>query len=197
MAAGTEVAPVEAPFARPRTLLFGTALATGAAVMFFGALFSLYFSVRNDTLAWGAEWFPEGSIELKPGGSLMSTFAMAAVTMAWAHYSSIHDDRIHGYIALGLTALLGIAAINQTVFYFNDIGLPIDHSVATTLFYVIVGAHMVMTGIAVLWIGLVLLRAFGGQATGRHQDLVISVSIFWYAVVAVYAVIWLFIYIAK
>ena len=100
-------------------------------------------------------------------------------------------------IALGLTALLGIAAINQTVFYLNDIALPIDHSVATTLLFVIVGAHMVMTGIAVLLMGLVLLRAFGGQATGRHQDLVISVSIFWYAVVAVYSVIWLFIYIAK
>ena len=197
MAAGTEFSPVEVPLARPRTLLVGTAFATGAAAMFFAALFSYYFSVRNDTLAWGAEWFPEGAIELKPGGSLMSTFAMAAITMAWAHYASIHEDRTHGYIALGLTALLGIAAVNQTVFYLNDIALPIDHSVATTLLFVIVGAHMVMTGIAVLWIGLVLLRAFGGQATGRHQDLVISVSIFWYAVVAVYSVIWLFIYIAK
>ena len=197
MAAGTEVAPVEAPLARPRTLLVGTAFATGAAVMFFGALFSLYSSVRNDTLAWGAEWFPEGAIELKPGGSLMSTFAMAAITMAWAQYSAIHEDRVHGLIALGLTALLGIAAINQTVFYFNDIGLPIDHNVATTLLYVIVGTHLVMTGIAVLWMGLVLWRGFGGQGTGRHQDLVIAVSIFWYAVVAVYSVIWLFIYVAK
>jgi heme/copper-type cytochrome/quinol oxidase subunit 3 len=197
MAAGTEFAPSEAPLARPRTLLVGTAFATGAAVMFFGTLLALYFSVRNDTLAWGAEWFPVGAIELKPGGSLMSTYAMATITMMWAHYASRNEDRIHGYLALGLTALLGIAAVNQTVFYFNDIGLPIDHSVATTLLYVIVGAHMVMTGIAVLWMGLVLLRAFGGQATGRHQDLVISVSIFWYAAVAIFTVIWLFIYVAK
>ena len=141
--------------------------------------------------------FPEGSIELKPAGSLMSTFAISAVTMAWAHYSSTHGDRIHGYIALSLTALLGIAAINQTVFYFNDMNLPIDYSVATTFLYVIVGAHMVATGVAVLWIGLVLLRAFGGQIIGRHQDLVISVSIFWYAVVGLYTFIWLFIYVAK
>ena len=106
MAAGTEIAPSAAPLARPRTLLVGTAFATGAAVMFFGALFALYFSVRNDTLAWGAEWFPEGAIELKPGGSLMSTYAMATITMMWAHYASRNEDRIHGYLALGLTALL-------------------------------------------------------------------------------------------
>lgn len=197
MAAGTEVAPVEAPLARPRTLLVGTAFATGAAIMFFGALFSLYFSVRNDTLAWGAEWFPEGAIELKPGGSLMSTFAMAGVTMAWAHYASIHEYRIHGYLALGLTALLGIAAINQTVFYFNDIGLPIDHSEATTFLFVIVGAHMAMVGVGVLWLGLLLLRALGGQDTSRHRDLVSAAALYWYAAVAVYVVIWYGIYIAK
>ena len=148
-------------------------------------------------MAWGTTWFPEGAIQLVPGGMNMATLVVATVTMAWAVHSVAGNDRIHAYLALALTAVMGIAMINQTVFYFNDIGLPIDHSVATTLLYVIVGAHMVMTGIAVLWMGLVLLRAFGGQATGRHQDLVISVSIFWYAAVAVFTVIWLFIYVAK
>ena len=182
---------------RPRTLVIGSALGTGAVLMFFGALFGLYFSRRADTMAWGSEWFPEGAIQLVPGSMNMATMALSTVTMAWAVYAVINDDRIHSYLAMFLTAVMGIAMINQTVFYFNDIGLPIDHNVATTLLYVIVGAHMVMTGIAVLWMGLVLLRAFGGQATGRHQDLVISVSIFWYVVVAVYSVIWLFIYVAK
>ena len=43
------LAPV-APANRPRTLMVGTMFATSAALMFFGGLFSLYFSVRSDTL---------------------------------------------------------------------------------------------------------------------------------------------------
>jgi heme/copper-type cytochrome/quinol oxidase subunit 3 len=182
---------------RPRTLVIGSALGTGAVLMFFGALFGLYFSRRADTMAWGSEWFPEGAIQLVPGGMNMATMALSTVTMAWAVYAVVNDDRIHSYLAMFLTAVMGIAMINQTVFYFNDIGLPIDHSEATTFLFVIVGAHMAMVGVGVLWLGLLLLRALGGQDTSRHRDLVSAAALYWYAAVAVYVVIWYSIYIAK
>ncbi len=186
-----------APPSRPRTLLVASAFGTGGVLMFFGTLFAIYASVRDDALAWGVEWFPEGAIQLVPGGMNMATMALSAITMAWAVHAVIADDRIHAYLGMGLTAVLGIAMINQTVFYFNDIGLPIDHSQSATLLFVIVGAHLAMVGIGVLWLGLLLLRAFGGQDTGRHRDLVAAAAIYWYAAVAVYTVIWLSIYIAK
>ena len=188
---------VPAPSVRPSTLMVGTALATGAVVMFFAGLFAVYFSMRADTMAWGSEWFPEGAVQLSPGGMNMATLVVATVTMAWAVHSVAGNDRIHAYLALALTAVMGIAMINQTVFYFNDIGLPIDYSTSTTLLFTIVGAHLVMVAIGVLWLGLLLLRAFGGQDTHRHRDLVSAAALYWYATVAVYAVMWVGIYIGK
>ena len=188
---------IPAPPVRPSTLMVGTTLATGAVVMFFAGLFAVYFSMRADTMAWGSEWFPEGAIQLSPGGMNMATLVVATVTMAWAVRSVAGNDRIHAYLALALTAVMGIAMINQTVFYFNDIGLPIDYSTSTTLLFTIVGAHLVMVGIGVLWVGLLLLRALGGQDTSRHRDLVSAAALYWYATVAVYAVMWVGIYIGK
>ena len=188
---------VPAPPVRPSTLMVGTALATGAVVMFFAGLFAGYFSMRADTMAWGSEWLPEGAIQLSPGGMNMATLVVATVTMAWAVHSVAGNDRIHAYLALALTAVMGIAMINQTVFYFNDIGLPIDYSTSTTLLFTIVGAHLVMVGIGVLWGGLLLLRAFGGQDTRRHRALVSAAALYWYATVAVYTVMRGGIYIAK
>ena len=182
---------------RPRTLVVASAFGTGSVIMYFGGLFALYFSIRADALAWGTQWYPEGAIQLVPGGMNMATMAMSAITMGWAVHSVLNDDRVHAMIAMALTAVLGIAMVNQTVFYFMDIGLPIDASEAATMLYVIVGSHLVMVAVGVLWLGMLLLRTLGGQDTNRHRDLVSAAALYWYATVAVYSVIWVGIYIAK
>ena len=182
---------------RPRSLVIASAFGTGAVLAYFGGLFGIYFSIRADAMAWGTQWFPEGAIELAPGGMNMATMAVSAVTMGWAVHSVLNDDRVHAYLALALTAVMGIAMVNQTAFYIADIGLPIDTSQATTLMFVIVGSHLVMVSIGVLWLGLLLLRALGGQDTSRHRDLVSAAARYWYAATAIYAVIWIGIYIAK
>ncbi|MDP6868519.1 MAG: cytochrome c oxidase subunit 3 [Acidimicrobiales bacterium] len=182
---------------RPRTLVVASAFGTGSVIMYFGGLFALYFSIRADALAWGTQWYPEGAIQLVPGGMNMATMAMSAITMGWAVHSVVNDDRVHAMIAMALTAVLGIAMVNQTVFYFMDIGLPIDASEAATLLFTIVGSHLVMVAVGVLWLGMLLLRTLGGQDTSRHRDLVSATALYWYAAVAVYSVIWIGIYIAK
>ena len=182
---------------RPRTLVVASAFGTGSVIMYFGGLFALYFSIRADALAWGTQWYPEGAIQLVPGGMNMATMAMSAITMGWAVHSVLNDDRVHLMIAMALTAVLGIAMVNQTVFYFMDIGLPIDASEAATLLFTIVGSHLVMVAVGVLWLGMLLLRTLGGQDTSRHRDLVSAAALYWYAAVAVYSVIWIGIYIAK
>ena len=182
---------------RPRSLVVASAFGTGAVLAYFGGLFGIYFSIRADAMAWGTQWFPEGAIELAPGGMNMATMAVSAITMGWAVHSVLNDDRAHAYLALALTAVMGIAMVNQTAFYIADIGLPIDTSQATTLMFVIVGSHLVMVTVGVLWLGLLLLRSLGGQDTSRHRDLVSAAALYWYAVTAIYAVIWIGIYIAK
>tara|TARA_B100000686_G_C16527525_1_gene830548 strand:- start:83 stop:664 length:582 start_codon:yes stop_codon:yes gene_type:complete len=182
---------------RPRTLVVGTAFVTGSVVMFFAGLFAIYFSMRSDTKAWGSEWYPEGAIQLSPGSMNMATLTISVVTMAWAVYSVRNNDRIHAYLALALTAVMGIAMINQTAFYLNDIALPIDYSPTTTLLFTIVGAHVVMVVVGVLWLVVLLLRALGGQDSSQHIPLFSSAAVYWYAMVAIYSVIWIGIYIGK
>ena len=71
--------------------------------MYFGGLFALYFSIRADALAWGSQWYPEGAIQLVPGGMNMATLAMSAITMAWAVQAVLNDDRVHAMIAMALS----------------------------------------------------------------------------------------------
>ena len=61
---------------RPRTLVTGAVLGSVTIVMFFAGLFAIYFSMRADSNAWGSEWFPEGAIQLVPGGMNMATLSL-------------------------------------------------------------------------------------------------------------------------
>ena len=64
---------------RPRTLVVASAFGTGSVIMYFGGLFALYFSIRADALAWGTQWYPEGAIQLVPGG--MNTVSYTHLTL--------------------------------------------------------------------------------------------------------------------
>lgn len=198
--------PPVAEMPRPRTLLVGTALATAASVTVFIGLFSVYFSERSGVLASAdpavrsTAWIDTGVIELSPGGMMMTTMAMSVVTMAWAVYAIRRDDRPRAYIGLGLTALFGVAVINQTVFYYKSMGLAIsgeDASLQGLLIFTITGSHLVMVAFGVLFLALMAFRAMAGQFSSRQSDGILAASIFWYAIVAVYTAIYFGIYVAK
>jgi heme/copper-type cytochrome/quinol oxidase subunit 3 len=198
------VAPAELP--RPRTLLVGTAFATAATVMVFFGLFGVYFAERAAVLksatpeTRGTAWIKTGTISLVPGGMMWATMLMSAATVAWAVYCIRRDDRPRAYLALGLTALFGVAVINQTIFYYKSMGLTIAGNAASLqalLIFVITGAHLIMVGAGVVFLGLMAFRALAGQYSSRQADGVMAAAIFWYAIVAVYTIIYFGIYVAK
>jgi heme/copper-type cytochrome/quinol oxidase subunit 3 len=197
--------PAPAALPRPRTLLVGTAFATAASVMVFIGLFGLYFAERASVRAAaptgpGNAWIKTGTISLVPGGMMMGTLVMSIVTMAWAVYSIRRDDRPRAYLALALTALFGVAVVNQTVFYYKSMGITIVGEAASLqalLIFTITGAHLVMVAAAVIFLGLMAFRALAGQYSSRQADGIVAASIFWYATVAVYTVIYFGIYVAK
>jgi cytochrome c oxidase subunit 3 len=201
MAATTHAAPAALPPAaeppRPRTLLVGTAFATGACLMFFAGLFGIYLQLRHDTLASGSEWIKPGTISIVPGGMMLTTMVMSVVTMQWAVYAIARDDRPRAYLSLGLTALFGVAVINQTVYLYKQMGLGIAESVPAVLIYVITGAHIVMLAAAMAFVGLMAFRALAGQFSSRQSDGVAAAALFWHATVLVYMAIYYGIYITK
>lgn len=184
--------------ARPRVLFIGTSLAIAASFMAFAGLLGIYLSARASTMATGDPWLPEGSsMPLTPANMAMVTLALSVITMQWAVDAVAHHDRPHAYLALGITALFGAAFLNAMSFQFTQMGLEIRGSEAAVLIYVITGAHMAMLAGALLYALVMGFRTLGGQYAGRDREGIAAAALFWHATVAVFAVIWLAIYVTK
>lgn len=205
----TEAAPAFIP--RQRTLQIGALFATAASVMYFGGLFGIYAATRNtflktqELLAEAGErtttWIPGGvRVELTAPTVMTWTLLISLVTMAWAIQAFKTDDRRHGLLAIAVTAMFGVAVINQVVFQWNQLGLVIDKtggSPAAPLIYAITASHVIMIAIALLWLLIVAFRAAISNSVREHLDSVSSVAIYWTAMVAMYFIIWILIFITK
>lgn len=191
------LAPPPAP-RRPRVLVVGTAFATAGVVMVFAGMIGQYLLERSAAVSAGNDWLPEGAtIPLTQPNVMMLGLLMSSVTVQWAVQAVKADDRVNAYLALGLTLVIGVAYLNMTAYLYTLMGLEIDADAAAVLIYAITGAHLAMAVAAMLFVGFMAFRALGGQYAGRQADGVVSAAMFWHAMVAVYAIIWIAIYVTK
>lgn len=194
-------APAPTP-RRPRVLLVGTAFAGAGSAALFALLISAYLSVRKDVIASGESWLPAGSdIPLSPGNMAAVTFLMSLVMVHWAVWSASERDRGHAYLALGTTALFGVAAIVQIIYLYTEWGVPLNGeeggSAASVLLFAISGGHIAMTIAALIFIGLMTIRSLGGQFTGKDAEGLAAAALYWWVTVGVFMVIWYAVYITK
>ena len=98
-----------------------------------------------------------------------------------------------------MTLLLGLAYLNMAFYLFSIMGLDVDaaDSSAPVLIYTLAGAHVAMTIVAMVFVGLMAFRALAGQYTSRQYDGLASAALFWHATVVVYAVIWFAVFVTK
>jgi len=201
MTAVANVIPTRAPArqpSRPRVLLVGTSLAIAGCFMLFAGLIGIYLATRSGTLAAGHAWLPKGStIPLTPGTMSLFTFLLSGVTMYWSVYAVGNNDRQHAVMALAVTVLFGVCTINSTTFLYSQMHLGVRDSAAGVLIYVITGAHVAMTVAALVFAVLMTFRTLGGEYAGRDREGIVAASLFWYATIAVYAVLWYAIYVTK
>ncbi len=195
----TEVATIDldrvspAPPIRRRELLFATAFASAGVVMVFVTLLGAYLAARNGA---GEAWLEGSRIPLTQANMQMATMVMAAVTMQWAVYAISRDDRLHAYLALGITLLLGLAFVNQTTFLVKQSGVVLAEP-GGALFYSVVGVQAAMVLAGVVYIALMGFRALAGQSSSRQPDGISAAAVYWYVCVATYAVVWIAIYVMK
>jgi heme/copper-type cytochrome/quinol oxidase subunit 3 len=191
-------APAPTP-RRPRVLFIGAALAAVVSALAILTMLAAYLSVRAGILADGAETaLPEGvSIPLLPGNMNMGTLVMSAITASWVVYALRNLDRVHAYLALGLTLLFGVAFITQTVFLYTEMGFVAADSIQAVLVYAVTGGHIAMTVGGMLFLAVLGFHALGGQLTGRDAETMSAAVLYWYVTVALYSVIWLAIYVTK
>ncbi|MFN7149429.1 MAG: cytochrome c oxidase subunit 3 [Microthrixaceae bacterium] len=178
---------------RRRELLFGTAFATGGVAMGIITLIGAYLATRDAT---GAAWLSTNEIPLTQPNMQLVTLGMSVITMQWAVWSINRDDRYHTYLALGTTLLLGVAFVNQTSFLYNMAGVAMV-SAEGPLFYGVTAGHLAMVVAGLIFMALMGFRTLGGQFSSRQPDGISAAAIFWYAAVALYAVIWFAVYVQK
>lgn len=192
------VLPPAPPVQRPRVLVVGAAFAAAASFMVFIGLIGVYLTARADVIGAGSAWLPQGvSIPLQQPNTMFITLIMTVFTMQWAVAAIAKNDRVNAYLALGLTLMLGIATIVMTTYLWSLMKLDVASGIQGVLIYTITGAHIVMLVLAMLFVALMGLRALGGQFTARQHDGITAAAVYWYAMVAVYALIWISIYVTK
>jgi heme/copper-type cytochrome/quinol oxidase subunit 3 len=191
-------APVPPAPRRPRVLFVATAFGSVASTLVVVSMLTVYLQVRADNLAAGLTALPEGAVlPLTPGNMGLVTLVMSAVTITWAVYALRNDDRPHAYAALGLTLLFGVAFINSTAYLYQQLAQPVTGTPAITLLYAVTGAHLVMVVVGMIYAAVMAFQALGGQLTGRDAEGMSAAALYWYVVIAVYAVVWYGIYITK
>lgn len=183
---------------RPRVLLVGASLGAAASALVVLTLVIAYVQLRSSVIAEGETWLPEGtSLPLTPGSMGMTTLLMSGVMMAWCVYALRNRDRAHAYIALGLTAVLGVAYIADIVYLLSQIHIGVADSPQGLLLYVVPSAHIAMTAIGLLFALVMGFQALGGQLTGRDAEGMSAAALYWYVTIAVYSVIWYAVFITK
>lgn len=193
------VAPAVLP--RRRTLQVGTGFAGAAVLMYFGGLLGVYFSERADFLRAnpGQSWIPSGArIELTAPTVMAWTLLLSVVTMQWAVHATARDDRRHTLLALVVTAMFGVAVINQTAFQYAQMGLVIDGgSLAAPLIYTISGSYLALVVVALIFLFVMAMRSLTAPQTSAHLDGMTAAALLWHVMVFVYLVIWVGVFVTK
>jgi heme/copper-type cytochrome/quinol oxidase subunit 3 len=200
-----EVAPYEGvpgsaprpPLERPRVLLVGTIFAIAGIAMMFIGLMGVYLSRRANNLATVGSWLPTDLIiPLTQPNMGFATLVISVVTMQWAVVSIKNDDRTNTYLALGVTLLLGFAYIVEMGYLYALIHADVS-TIPGVLIYAITGAHIAMVISAMVFVILMAFRALAGDFTSRNHDGITAAAFYWHSMVAIYAFIWISIFVTK
>ena len=184
--------------ARPRLLVLATSLVSAAMAMGFIGLLAVYISARADVLATGQRWLPDGvNIPLTQPNFMGLTMAFSVVTIWWAVSAIRNDDRANSMLAFALSLMFAFAYLAQTAYLLTLMELEILADDRAVLIYALIGTHIVMTIVAIVFAVVMALRTIGGDYGSRDYEGVLSAAVFWTMTVALYGVMWYAIYITK
>lgn len=190
--------PAAPPVQRPRVLVVGTAFASAATIMTFVGLIGIYLTQRASIIGAGDTWIPKGStIPLQQPNTMLFTLLMSVVTMQWAVHAIANNDRTNAYLALAMTLFFGFSTVVMTWYLYSLIKFDISANSQSVLVYTITGLHLMLLVVAMLFIALMAFRALAGSFDARQHDGITAAAVFWYAMVLVYVLIWITIYVTK
>jgi len=124
-----------------------------------------------------------------------SGFLLASALTAWWSGKAIQQDKTTALRSrLLVTLLLGLIFVVMQIYEFNHAGLSIDDQAFGGVFFTLLGFHAVHVLAGVVFLTLNLMRATLGDFSAKQYEAVELGNWFWYYVVAVWAVLFVALY---
>ena len=190
--------PVRRPSERPSITSVGTIIWLSSELMFFSALFAIYFTVRA---SMEPNWPPVGETP-KTGYSLIFTLILVAssVTCQFGVFAAEKGD-VYGlrrwYVLtflMGLTFVLGQA--NEYRMEVHD-GHTFGHDAFSSVFYLTTGFHFLHVCGGLVAFLIVLARSTIGRYTPARATSAIVTSYYWHFVDVVWIALYTTIYLIQ
>jgi heme/copper-type cytochrome/quinol oxidase subunit 3 len=192
--------PAPAP-ARPRLLMIGTALVSGAVLALIAGMIGVYLYWRGQDGGFTTQWLPNKVVIPEvPANTMMGTMLGASVLVQWAAYSAVRNDRKGSALALALTAVFGLAVVNAQAFVYVRMGMPLispDGKRYNTVFYTLSGTILVLVAIATIVALVAMFRVLGGRLGPRNGEVVNAVALFWHTCTVCVVTAWYILYVLK
>lgn len=175
--------PVSLADRRPPLLTVGMVLFLGSELMFFAALFAMYFTLR----AQAPEWPPAGvDLDPWPPALFTSLLVISSGTMQLA-VRRIRAGNVAGMRAwIYVTGLLALAFLGGQVREWVTADFEISTSAYGSAFYTMTGFHALHVAAGLILMMVVLGRAAAGAYSGREHAGVEAATYYWHFVDAVW-----------
>ncbi len=179
-----EKVPSHGSLTRPNSVSVGTIVWLSSELMFFAALFAMYFTIRSVT---GSDHWPPPGVHLAVGYSAVFTTVLIAssFTCQWgvfkAEEGNVYAMRTWFFITLlmGLTFVLGQA--NEFRSQYGE-GNTIHSNGYGSMFYLTEGFHGLHVIGGLFAFVVVLVRSTVGRFTPEKATSAIVVSYYWHFV---------------
>jgi heme/copper-type cytochrome/quinol oxidase subunit 3 len=179
-------------------LLVGTVLACFAGLMLFAGMLGVWVSLRDAAGGSTATWLPKGvKVPGIPANMMLITMVAASIMVQWAVYAISRGDRSNTAVALGVTAVFGVAAINAQAYIYGQMKLGIGAGVYQNLFYTVTGTFLAAVLAGILFVIVTAFRTFGGRYGPKDAEGVAALATYWHFLTVAFAALWYVLYVVK
>ena len=196
--------PSAAARAPRRQVFVATALASSGAAMLLVGMCAMWMKFRaaapvresSDGFYMIKDWLPADiAIPEVAANTMFVTFMAACLFAQWAVYSAHRKDSRHASMALGITALMGVAIINAQVAVWSQMGIGVADGAYQSMFYAITGTVLVLVVAGLAFTAATLFRTVGGRVD--DTQVVSAHALYWYVLTAAFTLVWFLVYVQK
>ena len=175
--------------------VLGMLVFMGAETMLFAGLIAGFLVLRYGAVVWPPPFQPRLPIEVT--GVNTAVLLLSSATMARAVRAIRRGNQAGLVGGLGLTALLGAAFLGVQGYEWARLvgfGLTVTSGAYGATFYTLIGTHGLHVLGALIWLGIVLARAWRGRFSARAHTPVVVCAMYWSFVVFLWPILYLLVY---